>query len=201
MLQQWLRSCDRRAVSTAAEPRSCLLCSLSTQRFLFGPSCYLLASRVRSMSFLGIGSALEQPSPWHNNNSWPDYYPNVSLDRYDSESAFSLNDSDSALTNLNYSVYPPPSPASSYGSVDTGVSHPPRSGKKGKKVVSLSYSELLERSEQRSIDHNFTPYTPRDHHLYQYVTPQSDGLYHCPWEKDPIVNCQHKPEKLKCQYE
>jgi hypothetical protein len=41
--------------------------------------------------------------------------------------------------------------------------------------------------------------TARDHPLYQNVTPKADGLYHCPWEgKD---GCQHKPEKLKCNYE
>lgn len=43
--------------------------------------------------------------------------------------------------------------------------------------------------------------TARDHHLYHNVTPQADGLYHCPWENDPASNCQHKPEKLKCNYE
>lgn len=43
--------------------------------------------------------------------------------------------------------------------------------------------------------------TARDHHLYHNVTPQADGLYHCPWEKDPNSNCQHKPEKLKCNYD
>lgn len=43
--------------------------------------------------------------------------------------------------------------------------------------------------------------TARDHHLYHNVTPQADGLYHCPWEKDPTSNCQHKPEKLKCNYD
>lgn len=43
--------------------------------------------------------------------------------------------------------------------------------------------------------------TARDHFLYQNVTPQADGLYHCPFEKEPGSNCQHKPEKLKCNYE
>jgi hypothetical protein len=43
--------------------------------------------------------------------------------------------------------------------------------------------------------------TARDHALYHNVTPQADGLYHCPWEKEPNSNCQHKPEKLKCNYE
>lgn len=41
--------------------------------------------------------------------------------------------------------------------------------------------------------------TARDHHLYHNVSTKSDGLYHCPWEGNP--QCQHKPEKLKCNYE
>lgn len=39
----------------------------------------------------------------------------------------------------------------------------------------------------------------RDHPLYQNVSTHADGLYHCPWENEP--SCQHKPEKLKCNYE
>ncbi|KAH6606777.1 hypothetical protein Trco_005930 [Trichoderma cornu-damae] len=39
----------------------------------------------------------------------------------------------------------------------------------------------------------------RDHALYRNVTPQGDGLFHCPWEGQP--NCNHKPEKLKCNYD
>lgn len=39
----------------------------------------------------------------------------------------------------------------------------------------------------------------RDHQLYKSATPQSDGLYHCPWEGD--ASCNHKPEKLKCNYD
>lgn len=39
----------------------------------------------------------------------------------------------------------------------------------------------------------------RDHPLYRTAFPQSDGLYHCPWEGQS--NCNHKPEKLKCNYE
>jgi hypothetical protein len=41
--------------------------------------------------------------------------------------------------------------------------------------------------------------TAREHPLYHNVTPHADGLYHCPWENRP--DCQHKPEKLKCNYE
>jgi hypothetical protein len=43
--------------------------------------------------------------------------------------------------------------------------------------------------------------TARVHPLYYNVTPHADGLYHCPWENKPEANCQHKPEKLKCNYE
>ncbi|KAI1003257.1 hypothetical protein K3495_g4948 [Podosphaera aphanis] len=43
--------------------------------------------------------------------------------------------------------------------------------------------------------------TAREHPLYHNVSPQADGFYHCPWEKDPVVSCQHKPEKLKCNYD
>jgi hypothetical protein len=39
----------------------------------------------------------------------------------------------------------------------------------------------------------------RDHPLYKNASPRSDGLFHCPWEAEP--NCNHKPEKLKCNYE
>jgi hypothetical protein len=41
----------------------------------------------------------------------------------------------------------------------------------------------------------------RDHPLYHNVTPHADGLYHCPWENKPEAYCQHKPEKLKSNYE
>lgn len=39
----------------------------------------------------------------------------------------------------------------------------------------------------------------RDHPLYKNAAPGPDGLFHCPWEGQP--NCNHKPEKLKCNYE
>ena len=41
--------------------------------------------------------------------------------------------------------------------------------------------------------------TARDHPLYHNVSTNADGLYHCPWESE--ASCQHKPEKLKCNYE
>jgi hypothetical protein len=40
---------------------------------------------------------------------------------------------------------------------------------------------------------------PRAHHLYHNAAPQSDGLYHCPWEEEG--QCQHRPDKLRCNYE
>lgn len=39
----------------------------------------------------------------------------------------------------------------------------------------------------------------RDHPLYQNVNAGPDGLYHCPWEGQ--ASCNHKPEKLKCNYD
>ncbi|KAL7626170.1 hypothetical protein AAE478_002940 [Parahypoxylon ruwenzoriense] len=39
----------------------------------------------------------------------------------------------------------------------------------------------------------------RDHPLYKSAYPKSDGLFHCPWEGQ--ANCNHKPEKLKCNYD
>ena len=38
----------------------------------------------------------------------------------------------------------------------------------------------------------------RTHPLYS-EGPHADGLYHCPYEKEP--SCQHQPTKLKCNYE
>ncbi|GIZ40709.1 hypothetical protein CKM354_000403700 [Cercospora kikuchii] len=38
----------------------------------------------------------------------------------------------------------------------------------------------------------------RNHPLYS-KGPEADGLYHCPYASDP--NCQHKPTKLKCNYD
>lgn len=39
----------------------------------------------------------------------------------------------------------------------------------------------------------------RDHELYKNAAPGPDGLFHCPWEGQ--ASCNHKPEKLKCNYE
>lgn len=39
----------------------------------------------------------------------------------------------------------------------------------------------------------------RDHPLYKSAYPAADGLYHCPWENTQC--CNHRPEKLKCNYE
>ena len=39
----------------------------------------------------------------------------------------------------------------------------------------------------------------RDHWLYKDASPKADGLFHCPWEGRP--ECNHRAEKLKCNYE
>jgi hypothetical protein len=40
----------------------------------------------------------------------------------------------------------------------------------------------------------------RDHPYYHSAVLGADKLYHCPWESmNPP--CNHKPEKLKCNYE
>ncbi|KAK0621471.1 hypothetical protein B0T17DRAFT_291695 [Bombardia bombarda] len=40
----------------------------------------------------------------------------------------------------------------------------------------------------------------RDHYLYKTAYPsKQDGLFHCPWEGQQ--SCNHKPEKLKCNYD
>lgn len=41
--------------------------------------------------------------------------------------------------------------------------------------------------------------TARDHPLYKQAASQADGLFHCPWEGQ--ASCNHKPEKLKCNYD
>jgi hypothetical protein len=46
---------------------------------------------------------------------------------------------------------------------------------------------------------NETGESARDHRLYKEACVQSDGLFHCPWEGQ--ASCNHKPEKLKCNYE
>lgn len=60
------------------------------------------------------------------------------------------------------------------------------------------YDEYANGTNRR--DTSPTDNTPREHPLYQKATVGPDGLYHCPWEgQDP--SCNHKPEKLKCNYE
>jgi hypothetical protein len=40
----------------------------------------------------------------------------------------------------------------------------------------------------------------RTNRLYREATPSpADGLFHCPWEGES--SCNHKPDKLKCNYE
>lgn len=41
--------------------------------------------------------------------------------------------------------------------------------------------------------------SPREDHRYKNAVRKGDGLFHCPWEGQS--GCNHKPEKLKCNYE
>jgi hypothetical protein len=60
------------------------------------------------------------------------------------------------------------------------------------------YESLLTSDQGHSYGSNDN--NPREHALYKKATTGPDGLYHCPWEgKDR--SCNHKPEKLKCNYE
>ncbi len=53
--------------------------------------------------------------------------------------------------------------------------------------------------EQKENRSNSEGESARDHPLYKDAVCQGDGYYHCPWEgKD---SCNHRPEKLKCNYE
>lgn len=55
----------------------------------------------------------------------------------------------------------PPSRASSYGSVgsvDSGVSHPPRAGIKRKRVVDMSYTEFVKQASEEPVEWNPSSY-------------------------------------------
>jgi hypothetical protein len=72
--------------------------------------------------------------------------------------------------------------------------------------LSTSYSTsitTLAAANSRNFTNNLlsidSDSSPREHPLYQNATIGLDGLYHCPWEEDS--SCNHKPEKLKCNYE
>ncbi|KAK7928867.1 hypothetical protein PG985_005865 [Apiospora marii] len=39
----------------------------------------------------------------------------------------------------------------------------------------------------------------RGHQVYKNVAPWADGLFHCPWERQP--SCNHQPARLKCNYD
>jgi hypothetical protein len=72
---------------------------------------------------------------------------------------------------------------------------PPRFEPRSPSISGLTTNEILESSSVQ----NSVPNEAREHPLYQHATTEPDGLYHCPWEgKDP--SCNHKPEKLRCNY-
>ncbi|PVH67383.1 hypothetical protein DL98DRAFT_317503 [Cadophora sp. DSE1049] len=40
----------------------------------------------------------------------------------------------------------------------------------------------------------------KENSLYYNVTPEADGLYHCPFAFDPAAGCKHKPVFLESHY-
>lgn len=70
----------------------------------------------------------------------------------------------------------------------------------------LNGQELPQLDDTMTLATTFVPRRPgyegesaRDHELYKNAAPRADGMYHCPWEGQ--ASCNHKPEKLKCNYE
>lgn len=126
----------------------------------------------------------------------------------------------SSHTDLSDSADPSdrsPSIASPYGSDCTDISHPPRAESKGKIVVNRTYTEFAKRAIKEPTEWNSSSYVQpwtlsrdtyideeaeskhaRDHPMYQTILGE-DELYHCPFEGEH--QCNHKPTKLKCNYE
>ncbi|CCU75568.1 hypothetical protein BGHDH14_bgh01731 [Blumeria hordei DH14] len=84
----------------------------------------------------------------------------------------------------------------------------PRQPKAAGETTSFPKRSRAPRSEASDDSYRIIPRSnseldnsAREHPLYHNASPQADGLYHCPWENEPGSNCQHKPEKLKCNYE
>ncbi|CAK7197394.1 hypothetical protein SEUCBS139899_000040 [Sporothrix eucalyptigena] len=93
-----------------------------------------------------------------------------------------------------------PSPAESHGSVTSSsfAAQLEAASVSGRKNSSSS-SNIEDSSRHNNGSRSSEGESARDHPLYKSATCQPDGFYHCPWEgKD---NCNHKPEKLKCNYD
>ncbi|KAF2171185.1 hypothetical protein M409DRAFT_18302 [Zasmidium cellare ATCC 36951] len=73
------------------------------------------------------------------------------------------------------------------GEIKAGLATPPQDGSAQYQTASAPASMSGE-DEGRH----------RNHPLYS-EGPHADGLYHCPFKSDP--SCQHKPTKLKCNYD
>ncbi|EQL03065.1 zinc finger domain-containing protein [Ophiocordyceps sinensis CO18] len=69
-----------------------------------------------------------------------------------------------------------------------------RNGLAGSQLDDSGLSQALA-ARRQAVDGE----SARDHALYKNATINVDGLFHCPWEGQP--NCNHKPEKLKCNYD
>lgn len=108
--------------------------------------------------------------------------------------------SNDSISSVPYAYESPEAPRlSSRGGKKTG----PRQSKVNSDIARNSRpngpNEILADSLKYTSRNHETDNNARVHELYHNAAPGADGLYHCPWEgKD---SCQHKPEKLKCNYE
>ncbi|KAK6858964.1 hypothetical protein PG995_004817 [Apiospora arundinis] len=64
--------------------------------------------------------------------------------------------------------------------------------------LSFSDSALNIRASTHCSNEDDKP-DARGHQLYKNAAPWADGLFHCPWERQP--SCNHQPAKLKCNYD
>jgi len=93
--------------------------------------------------------------------------------------------------------------------VPSSVSRPTKKTAPRQSKVISDFARNTQQFGASDISQDFVKYTSgrsmdsenhaRDHELYHNAAPHPDGLYHCPWEGQDC--CQHRPEKLKCNYE
>ncbi|KAL2068953.1 hypothetical protein VTL71DRAFT_15291 [Oculimacula yallundae] len=145
---------------------------------------------------------MESPIPWNNTLGYPESQRSSPVILEDS--AWPLPQQPASTTNSPFQHSP------SVGNISPRVTRKPV-GPRASKVNSdmaargqgfPGASEISDETFRMGGRPNTDlDNTARDHPLYHNVTAAEDGLYHCPWEKDPQSNCQHKPEKLKCNYD
>lgn len=83
---------------------------------------------------------------------------------------------------------------------DAASAPAPSSGHRQEMTPALSRSDSVgsKATSTASVSGETDEGRHRNHPLYS-KGPEADGLYHCPFTSDP--SCQHKPTKLKCNYE